>query len=118
MHTEVLMDWLLILIPLAAIAALVWAWLLARQVLTAETGNEAMVDISDAIRAGASAYMTRQYRTIAVVAVFIMLGFALVAGSQTGVERTQWIWITAGFGVGALFSAISGYVGMHVALRE
>src|SRR5699024_4248359 len=117
MHTEVLMDWLLILIPLAAIAALVWAWLLARQVLTAETGNEAMVDISDAIRAGASAYMNRQYRTIAVVAVFIMLGFALVAGSQTGVERTQWIWITAGFGVGALFSAISGYVGMHVAVR-
>ncbi|HLR47356.1 MAG TPA: sodium/proton-translocating pyrophosphatase, partial [Deinococcales bacterium] len=111
------MDWLLILIPLAAIAALVWAWLLARQVLTAETGNEAMVDISDAIRAGASAYMNRQYRTIAVVAVFIMLGFALVAGSQTGVERTQWIWITAGFGVGALFSAISGYVGMHVAVR-
>src|SRR5699024_9515897 len=76
-----------------------------------------LVDSSDAIRAGASAYMYRQYRTIAVVAVFIMLGFALVAGSQTGVERTQWIWITAGFGVGALFSAISGYVGMHVAVR-
>src|SRR5690625_2384225 len=111
------MDWLLILIPLAAIAALVFAWQLAQQVLTAETGNAVMVEISDAIRAGASAYMNRQYRTIAIVAVLIVVAFGLVAYGQTGVERNQWMWITIGFAVGALFSAISGYVGMNVAVR-
>src|SRR5690554_2066543 len=88
--TEVLMDWLLILIPLAAIAALVYAWLLSQKVLTAETGNNVMVEISDAIRAGASAYMNRQYSTIAVVAVLLMAVFGLVAWGQTGIERVQW----------------------------
>src|SRR5690554_5102624 len=117
MTTEVQMDWLLILIPLAAIAALVYAWQLSQKVLAAETGNSVMVEISDAIRAGASAYMNRQYRTIAVVALVIIVAFALVAGSQSGIERNQWIWITVGFAVGALFSAISGYVGMNVAVR-
>src|SRR5690625_1659559 len=111
------MDWLLILIPLAAIAALVFAWQLAQQVLTAETGNAVMVEISDAIRAGASAYMNRQYRTIAIVAVLIVVAFGLVAYGQTGVERNQWMWITIGFAVGDLFSAISGYVGVNVAVR-
>ena len=111
------MDWLLILIPLAAIAALVYAWQLSQKVLAAETGNSVMVEISDAIRAGASAYMNRQYRTIAVVAVLIIAAFAFVAWGQTGVERVQWTWITVGFSVGALFSAISGYVGMNVAVR-
>ena len=111
------MDWLFILIPLAAIAALVAAGWLSRSVLSAETGNTAMVEISDAIRAGASAYMNRQYRTILVVAVLIVAVFAVVAWAHTGAERTQWMWTTIGFAVGALFSAVSGYVGMNVAVR-
>src|SRR5690606_39728849 len=77
-----------------------------------------MVAISDAVRQGAAAYMNRQYRTIAVVAVVIAAVFAIVAlTSDPGHDRTLWWWTTVGFLVGALFSAISGYVGMNVAVR-
>jgi len=86
--------------------------------MAAPTGNERMVAISDAVRQGAAAYMNRQYRTIAVVAVVIAAVFAIVAlTSDPGHDRTLWWWTTVGFLVGALFSAISGYVGMNVAVR-
>ena len=112
------MDLLITLVPLAAIAALVVAGLLARSIMAAPTGNERMVSISDAVRQGAAAYMNRQYRTIAVVAVVIAAVFAIVAlTSDPGHDRTLWWWTTVGFLVGALFSAISGYVGMNVAVR-
>ena len=112
------MDLLTTLIPLAAIAALVAAAMLARTIMAAPTGNERMVEISDAIKQGAAAYMNRQYRTIAVVAVIIAAIFAVVAvTSEAGHDRTMWWWTTIGFLVGALFSGISGYVGMNVAVR-
>ncbi|HLU82775.1 MAG TPA: sodium-translocating pyrophosphatase [Trueperaceae bacterium] len=112
------MDLLTTLIPLAAIAALVAAGMLARTVLAAPTGNERMVEISDAIKQGAAAYMNRQYRTIAVVAIIIAAIFAVVAmTSEAGHDRVMWWWTTIGFLVGALFSGISGYVGMGVAVR-
>ncbi|HET8984116.1 MAG TPA: sodium-translocating pyrophosphatase [Trueperaceae bacterium] len=112
------MDLLITLIPLAAIAALVVAGMLARTIMAAPTGNERMVEISDAIKQGAAAYMNRQYRTIAVVAVIIAAIFAVVAmTSEAGHDRTMWWWTTIGFLVGALFSGISGYVGMNVAVR-
>src|SRR5690606_24846693 len=112
------MDLLVTLIPLAAIAALVAAGLLARGIMAAPTGNERMVEISDAVKQGAAAYMNRQYRTIAIVAVVIAALFAIVAlTSDAAHDRTLWWWTTAGFLVGALFSAISGYVGMNVAVR-
>ncbi len=112
------MDLLITLVPLAAVAALVAAGVLARSVMAAPTGNDRMVGISDAIKQGAAAYMNRQYRTIAVVAVVIAAIFAVVAlTAGTDHDRTLWWWTTAGFLIGALFSAISGYVGMNVAVR-
>ena len=105
------------LIPLAAIAALVAALVLAQGILQAETGNERMVDISDAVKQGAMAYMNRQTRTIAIVAAIITLFFILVALFQQGVDATTWWWSTVGFVVGALFSAVSGYIGMNIAVR-
>ena len=53
------MEGLIILVPLAAIAALVAAGVLAGRTLSAETGDRRMVEISDAVRQGASAYMNR-----------------------------------------------------------
>ena len=111
------MDALIILVPLAAIAALAAAYVLAQTILKAETGNQVMVEISDAVKQGASAYMNRQYRTIFLVAVIITVIFIIVALSQQGFEKTLWVWTTIGFVVGALFSAISGYVGMNIAVR-
>ncbi len=112
------MDLLISLVPLAAVLALVAAALLARGVLAAPTGNERMVAISDAVRQGAAAYMNRQYRTITIVAVIITAIFAVVAFATSDPEASRmWWWSTAGFVVGALFSAISGYIGMNVAVR-
>ena len=112
------MDLLTTLVPVAAIVALVAAGLLARGIMAAPTGDARMVDISDAVRQGAAAYMNRQYRTITVVAVIITAIFAVVALVTRDPEASaMWWWTTAGFVVGALFSAISGYIGMGVAVR-
>ncbi|UCH24343.1 MAG: sodium-translocating pyrophosphatase [Trueperaceae bacterium] len=111
------MDGLIILIPLAAIVALIAAALLGQNILASETGDERMVDISDAVKQGASAYMNRQYRTILIVGVIITVIFAVVAMASRGSDGVLWWWTTVGFAVGALFSAISGYVGMNIAVR-
>jgi len=110
-------DAYLLLTPLAAVLALAVAYLIARSVLKASRGTERMIEISDAIRQGASAFMNRQYKTISVVAIFIIALFAIVALTQTGEAATAWWWITIGFAVGALFSALSGYAGMSIAVR-
>jgi K(+)-stimulated pyrophosphate-energized sodium pump len=80
-------------------------WLLARP-----AGNERMREISRAVQEGASAYLKRQYTTIAVVAIvpFLLLGFYDKLG-----------WGTAfGFLVGAALSAAAGFIGMNVAVRS
>ncbi|MBX6350252.1 MAG: sodium-translocating pyrophosphatase [Clostridia bacterium] len=89
---------------LLAIACAVYfiTWVLARP-----AGSELMQSISAAIREGAMAYLNRQYRTIAIVAVvlFLILGFALS-------------WREALFFlVGAVLSGAAGYIGMNVAVR-
>src|ERR687889_1119520 len=80
-------------------------WLLSRP-----AGNERMQEISRAVQEGASAYLKRQYTTIAVVAVvpFLLLGFYNKLGWGTAI----------GFLVGALFSAAAGFIGMNVAVRS
>ena len=76
-------------------------------ILKQPAGNDRMQEIARAIQEGASAYMNRQYGTIAVVGVvlFLVLGIALD-------------WYTAiGFAIGAIFSALAGYIGMYVSVR-
>src|SRR5688572_913058 len=108
----------LIVAPLAGIVALVAAAFLARTILKAPAGEPRMVEISDAIKAGAMAYMNRQYKTIAAVAAVLVLVFLGVTFTRdTDAEQTEWVWTTAGFVVGALFSAISGYIGMNISVR-
>ena len=76
-------------------------------ILKQPAGNERMQEIAAAIQEGAKAYMDRQYLTIGAVGVvlFVVLGFALD-------------WATAiGFAIGAIFSALAGYIGMFVSVR-
>ncbi|HKF84926.1 MAG TPA: sodium/proton-translocating pyrophosphatase, partial [Candidatus Limnocylindrales bacterium] len=74
------------IIPIAGIAAILFAAYLARDVLARDTGTQAMVDVADTIREGADAFVKRQYTTIAVLAVVasVIIGavIAIVEGPQ------------------------------------
>ncbi|MGQ0626211.1 MAG: sodium-translocating pyrophosphatase, partial [Sporichthyaceae bacterium] len=104
---------IVVVVALVAVFALLVAGYLVREVLAADEGTEKMKEISGAVREGAAAYLTRQFRTLSVFAVlaFFVL-FALPADSTN--ER---VGRSIFFLVGAVFSAITGYVGMWLAVR-
>src|SRR6266487_2689535 len=103
-------------IPLAVLAGLGFAALLTRDVLRRDTGSDAMREIAEAIQQGARAFLRRQYKTIALIAATLAVLFAVALGLQRGyVAGLE----TAGaFALGATFSALSGYIGMHIAIRS
>ncbi len=101
-------------LPLIAVAAsvlaLVWAIVLIIGVLNKDDGNTTMQEIAKSIQEGAMAYLNRQYKTLAVftIVIFLLLAFAL---PENG------FFVAIGFLVGAIFSALAGYIGMGVAVR-
>ncbi len=104
---------LVVVVAAIALGALVVAGLLVREVLAAGEGTERMQEIAGAVQEGAAAYLARQFRTLAVFAVIaFFLLFVLPADSTS--ER---IGRSVFFLVGALFSAITGYMGMWLAVR-
>ncbi len=93
---------------LAGIVALAYGGYLIRQVLQLPTGDERMRSIAAAIEEGARAYLKRQYRTVAMVALPLFIVVGAVTHS----------WLTAvGFLVGAVLSAIAGYTGMRISVK-
>ncbi len=102
-----------VVVAVIALAALGVAALLVREVLAADEGTDKMKEIATAIQEGASAYLSRQFKTLAVFAaiVFFVL-FALPA--DTNSER---IGRSIFFLVGAVFSGVTGYMGMWLAVR-
>ncbi|MEA3137615.1 MAG: K(+)-stimulated pyrophosphate-energized sodium pump [Thermoplasmata archaeon] len=117
---------LIIVAPLAGIVALVAAAFLARTILKAPAGEPRMVEISDAIKSGAMAYMNRQYKTIAAVAAVLLVVFLAVTFTRDGPlagqpwvdsDQAGWALTTVGFVVGSLFSALAGYAGMNISVR-
>ncbi len=94
--------------------AVVYGLALTRWVLSQSAGTERMQEISAAIQEGAAAYLKRQYTTIAGVAlvVFILIG---VAGTWT--SDLGWK-VAFGFLIGAVLSALTGFIGMNVAVRS
>ncbi|MGA2667101.1 MAG: sodium-translocating pyrophosphatase [Patescibacteria group bacterium] len=87
--------------------AIIYGLILIWQILKADPGSKKMQEIAGAIQTGAKAYLNRQYKTVAVIAVILaaILWFAL--GYKTAV----------GFLIGAILSASAGYIGMNVAVR-
>ena len=103
----------LVVVALVAVVALLVAGVLVRQVLAAGEGTANMQEIAKAVQEGASAYLQRQFRTLAIFAVIVFfLLFALPADTTS-----QRIGRSIFFVVGAVFSAITGYVGMWLAVR-
>jgi K(+)-stimulated pyrophosphate-energized sodium pump len=104
---------LVVVVGVIALLALAVAAGLVREVLAAGQGTEKMQNIARAVQEGASAYLRRQFRTVAIFVVLIPFLLALLPADSTGVRVGRSIF----FVVGALFSAITGFAGMWLAVR-
>ena len=91
----------------SAVLALIYGGLSAMSLLKKDAGNERMKEISSAIATGAKAYLNRQYKTIAIIAVILAVILYFAFGTAT----------SAGFLLGAVLSALAGYIGMNVSVR-
>ena len=103
----------LAIVALIAVAAIVVAAVLVRQVLAASEGTDRMQEIAKAVQEGAAAYLGRQFRTLAIFAVVVFFLLFLLP-ADTNSER---VGRSLFFVVGAVFSAVTGYVGMWLAVR-
>src|ERR1700730_5826254 len=104
--------------------SLLFAVYLARYVLQHEMGTDKMQEISNAIKEGAEAFLSRQNRTIILLAavlavlIFLLYGFVRTPSPADPVPPLQMaFWTTFSFVLGALCSVIAGYIGMWVSIR-
>ena len=100
-------------VAVIGLAALVVAGILAREVLAADEGTERMKEIAAAVQEGAAAYLNRQFKTLSIFAVVVFFLLFLLP-AETNTER---IGRSIFFLVGAVFSGITGYMGMWLAVR-
>ena len=95
---------------IAAIIALIYVVITAKKVLSFSEGNDRMKKISASIRAGANAYLKRQYTVVAIffLCMFIVLMLMAVLGFLT-------YFVPFAFVTGGFFSGLSGFIGMKIA---
>src|SRR3984885_9653176 len=96
--------WVIVLCGALSIVYAIWATV---SVMKADAGNARMQEIAAAVREGAQAYLKRQYTTIGGVGVVICIIVAWFLGPL----------VATGFAIGAILSAITGFIGMNVSVR-
>ncbi|NLZ74570.1 sodium-translocating pyrophosphatase [Candidatus Falkowbacteria bacterium] len=92
-----------------ALVAIIYGGIVIASILRLPEGNDKMKEIAQAIQDGAKAFLNRQYKTVAIVAIvlFLIIGFIPSLG-----WTTAWAFI-----IGAALSALTGYIGMFVSVR-
>ena len=93
-----------ILCGLVSIVYGVWA---IRSVMAADAGSARMQEIAGAVAEGAQAYLKRQYTTIGIVGVVILIALGILLGKEVAI----------GFLIGAVLSGLAGFIGMNVSVR-
>ena len=91
----------------AGLLSIVYGYLTGKNILNSSAGNSKMQDIASAIQIGAKAYLARQYKTIAIVGVVVLVIVSFAFNMLVGL----------GYLIGATLSGIAGYVGMLVSVQ-
>jgi len=104
------MPWAWWLAPFASVAALLCAWWFYSKMMEAEEGSDRMKEIAGYVREGAMAYLTRQYRIVAIVFAVLLVILAVLA--KFGLQDP---FVPVAFLTGGFFSALCGYLGMKTA---
>jgi len=97
----------LYLIVFVGVLAVVYSYFLSKQIISSSPGNDKMQEIAEAIQVGAKAYLNRQYKTIAIVGVIVLVIISYFFSLLVGL----------GYFIGALLSGVAGYVGMLISVQ-
>jgi len=95
------------LIVFVGVLAVVYSYFLSKQIISSSPGNNKMQEIAEAIQIGAKAYLNRQYKTIAIVGVIVLVIISYFFSLLVGL----------GYFIGALLSGVAGYVGMLISVQ-
>ena len=95
------------LIIASGIIAIVYGYVVGYQILQSSPGNNKMQEIAGAIQEGARAYLNRQYKTISLVGVIILVIITYALG----------LWVGLGYFIGAFLSGAAGYIGMLISVQ-
>ncbi len=108
------MDAMVYLIPVAGVIALIFTFVKSSWVQRQDAGNEKMQNIAKFIQDGAMAFLRAEYKVLGifVIAVAVLLAWQ---GSTRG-EASSWL-VAVSFVIGAMCSALAGYIGMKVATK-
>jgi len=95
------------LIIITGLLAILYSYIVSKQILSTSPGNTKMQEIANAIQEGARAYLNRQYKTIAIVGIIILILVTYALG----------FWVGLGYFIGAFLSGAAGYVGMLISVQ-
>ncbi|QCN94354.1 sodium-translocating pyrophosphatase [Azospirillum argentinense] len=96
-----------VIIIASGLLALAYGYYAGKQVMAASAGSDRMQEIAAAVQEGARAYLNRQYTTIAIAGVVLLI----ILGAFLGLH------VAIGFLIGSVLSGAAGYVGMNVSVR-